>query len=152
MPDLAAVLTRLMPKAIRWAEDEAAAAQAAGTPLDDAGLRIARAVGVQCPELVRVVEARSLPFPSDPELSAAALRAGLLGPGMTGLTLGYSIFILRGHGSNRLLSHECRHVHQHEVAGSIGAFLPMYLGQIAAYGYEQAPFEVDARAHESDMA
>ena len=63
-------------------------------------------------------------------LRAAALQAGLLGPGMVGLTLGHAIFICRGHKTRRLLSHELRHVHQYEQHGSIAAFLPVYLGQI----------------------
>ena len=81
-------------------------------------------------------------------LRAAALQAGLLGPGMVGLTLGYSIFIVNGHVNDRLLSHELRHVQQYERAGSIAAFLPTYLSQIVDLGYENAPFEIDARAHE----
>jgi hypothetical protein len=55
---------------------------------------------------------------------------------------------MKGQGSNRLISHECRHVHQYEVAGSIAGFLPLYLQQIVSYGYEQAPYEIDAREHE----
>jgi hypothetical protein len=67
---------------------------------------------------------------------------------MVGLTLGHSIFICRGHQTRRLLSHELRHVHQYEANGSIAEFLPMYLQQIAEVGYANAPFEIDARAHE----
>ena len=67
---------------------------------------------------------------------------------MVGLTLGYSIFIVNGHVNDRLLSHELRHVQQYERAGSIAAFLPTYLSQIVDLGYENAPFEIDARAHE----
>ena len=78
----------------------------------------------------------------------AALATGLLGPGMIGLTLGYSIFIVRGYMGRRLVSHECRHVYQYETHGSIAAFLPIYLLQIATVGYVNAPFEQDARAHE----
>jgi len=78
----------------------------------------------------------------------AALGTGLLGPGMVGLTLGYGVYICRGHGTVRLLSHEFRHVYQYERAGSIAAFLPVYLHQIATVGYYNAPFEIDARAHE----
>ena len=152
MFDLAKELPRLLPKAIAWAEDEAAAAQTSGVPLNAMGMHLARSVGVQHPELIRVVEAPSLPFPTDHELSLATLQTGLLGPGMAGLTLGYAVFILVGHGSNRLISHECRHVYQYETAGSIAAFLPQYLQQIVSYGYEQAPFEVDAQAHEIDVA
>ena len=68
---------------------------------------------------------------------------------MVGLTLGHSIYICNGHNSPRLLSHECRHVQQYEQAGSIAAYLPKYLEQIARYGYFDAPYEVDARAHEA---
>ena len=150
MIDLANELPRLLPRAIAWAEEEQAAALTAGTPLNETGLRLARSVGVQFPERIRVLESASLPFPADPELASAALQAGLLGPDMVGLTLGYAIFILNGRGSTRLISHECRHVHQYEVAGSIAAYLPVYLEQIVTFGYDQAPYEIDARQHEVD--
>ena len=72
--------------------------------------------------------------------SAAPSRARdrTVGPGMIGLTLGYSIFIVRGHMGRRLVSHECRHVYQYETHGSIAAFLPVYLQQIATVGYQNA--------------
>ena len=68
--------------------------------------------------------------------------------GRAGLTLGYAVFVRRGHETLRLLSHEFRHVYQYEQAGSIGAFLSVYLPQVVQFGYEQAPFEIDARAHQ----
>ena len=151
MVDLAAELPRLLPKAIAWAELEESAGLRNGSRLNARGVRLARAVGVRRPGLVRVFEALELPSPLDPELSLAATETGLLGPQMVGLTLGYAVFIRAGHGSARLLSHECRHVYQYESAGSIAAFLPVYLSQIASFGYDQAPFEVDARAHERDV-
>jgi hypothetical protein len=64
------------------------------------------------------------------------------------MTLGYGIFICRGHRTAQLVSHECRHVHQYEEAGTIEAFLGVYLRQIAQYGYAQAPLEIDAYGHE----
>ena len=151
MVDLVAELPRLLPKAIAWAESQAAEMQVAGTPLNAEGVRLARAVGVRHPELIRIAEVAGLPFPADPELRSAALQAGLLGPGI-GLTLGYAIYVVTGHLSNRLLSHECRHVRQYEAAGSIAAFLPVYLQQVVLYGYRMAPYEVDAREHERDVA
>ncbi len=81
-------------------------------------------------------------------LHAAAEEAGLAAPHMARLTLGYAVFVRRGHESVRLLSHEFRHVYQYEQAGSIAAFLSAYLPQVVQFGYEQAPLEVDARAHE----
>ena len=35
-----------------------------------------------------------------------------------------------------------------EVAGSLESFLQVYLKQIADYGYDNAPYEHDARTHE----
>jgi len=111
---------------------------------------LARRAGVKKPELIRTKIVEQLPLPADPLLREAALQTGLLGPGMIGLTLGYSILIVRGHLTHRLLSHECRHVYQYESHGSIASFLPVYLEQIATVGYQNAPFERDARDREID--
>lgn len=146
--DLRAALPVILPKAIAWAEAQYSSISQIGQPLNDALLAVARNVGVLHPDRIRVVEVPSLPLPEDPELKEAALATGLLGPGMIGLTLGHGIYVCHGHGSVRLLSHEFRHVHQYEQAGSIAAFLPVYLQQIVSVGYANAPFELDAKAHE----
>ncbi len=146
--DLETALPLLLPQAIAWAEAQAAHAAASGQALTEAELDLARGVGVARPELIRVAVVDALPMPEDPALQAAGVQTGLLGSGMVGLTLGYSIFICRGHQTIRLVSHECRHVFQYEQAGSIGAFLGNYLQQIVQFGYANAPLEADARAHE----
>lgn len=146
--DLRAALPVLVPKAIAWAEAQHAHIAQVGSPLNDGLLSVAASVGVQHPDRIRVAEIARLPLPDDPELRQAALATGLLGPGMVGLTLGYGVYVCHGHGSIRLLSHEFRHVYQYEHAGSIAAFLPAYLQQIVTVGYNNAPLEVDARAHE----
>jgi hypothetical protein len=146
--DLISILPQLLPLAVTWAEEQSSGAIETGHPLDAAGLALAKRVGVQHPELIRLQLVDALPQPNEPALRQAALATGLLGPGGIGLTLGYSIFIVRGHMSASLLSHECRHVYQYEAAGSIAGFLPAYLQQIATIGYQDAPFEQDARAHE----
>ena len=146
--DLRAALPHLVPKAIAWADQRADEISRAGVALDDYRLSIARRVGVIRPELIRIALVEQLPMPADPELQQAAIATGLLGPHMAGLTLGHSIWICRPHNSIRLLSHECRHVHQYEEAGSIAAFLATYLQQIVDCGYSNAPLELDARRHE----
>lgn len=152
MFDLAAELPRLLPRAVLWAEARSAEILTSGVPLSPSRMRLAQAVGVSHPERVRISMVHQLPLPDDQELRLAAIQTGLLGPGMVGLTLGYGIYIVDGHGTNRLVSHECRHVYQYETAGSIAAFLPLYLKQIADYRYENAPYEIDARTHERDVA
>jgi hypothetical protein len=147
--DLRAELPKLLPSAIAWAEGRAKKATEVGTPLTPDEQSIARSVGVVKPELVRIeIVGDRLPMPDDPVLQAAAIQAGLLGPGMVGLTLGHSIFICHGHKTRRLVSHELRHVYQYEQRGSIAAFLPVYLSQVLTVGYENAGFERDARTHE----
>jgi len=146
--NLRTALPGLIPKAIAWAEQTADEISRTGIALDEYGLYIARRVGVIHPELIRIALVDRLPLPSDPNLQQAAITTGLLGPHMAGVTLGHSICVCRPHNSIRLLSHECRHVHQYEKAGSIAAFLPAYLLQIVDFGYPNAPFELDARRHE----
>ncbi len=146
--DLRAELPRLLPGAIAWAREQEANAAARGAALNEGQRDLARRVGVAHPERIRVELVDALPTPDEPALRAAAIEAGLLGPGLVGLTLGYAIFVRRGHLSPRVLSHECRHVHQYETRGSIEAFLPVYLAQVISYGYPDAPFELDAQAYE----
>ena len=150
--ELQALLPILLPKAIEWVNSQSENILESGSPLNDSGLSLARAVGVARPENIRILVVNKLPLPSDPDLQRVALETGLLGPEMIGVTFGYGIYVCDGHISNRLISHECRHVYQYEVAGSIAAFLPVYLQQIATVGYHDAPLEIDARQHEIDFA
>jgi hypothetical protein len=147
--DLPEALKALMPRAVAWAQDEAAAGASAGRAASPAELDVARRVGVRAPERIRIVAVEALPAPADPALREAAVRTGLLDPRMVGLTLGHTVFVRHGHESARLLAHEFRHVFQYETAGSIAGFLPEYVRQVAEHGYFDAPFERDARAHEA---
>ena len=146
--DLRAALPFILPKAIAWVELRQAEILENGVPLNDYGLSIARQVGVAQPELIRVALFEQIPLPSDPQLQQAAQATGLFSPHMAGITLGYGICILQTQNSIRLLSHECRHVHQYEQASSIANFLEVYLQQIIEHGYQNAPLECDARNHE----
>lgn len=150
--DFRTALPLLIPKAIAWAESQQSIISRSGQQLNNAQLSIAKKVGVMRPESIRVMEVVSLPLPEDIELQQAALATGLLGPNMVGLTLGHGVYICKGHESVRLLSHEFRHVYQYEQAGSISAFLPVYLQQIVTVGYRNAPFEIDARSNEVNQA
>jgi hypothetical protein len=152
MIDLAVALPGLMPHAIAWVQARETEILATGQSLSAAGLQLAICVGVRAPDLVRIKVVQRLPQPGHPELRAIAAHTGLLGPDMGGITFGHGIYIVEGDLHTRLLSHELRHVHQYEVAGSIAAFLEIYLQQIAIVGYDNAPLELDAKAHERDAA
>lgn len=138
----------LIPKAIAWAEEQAQFIRKNGTLLSPQELKIAQAVGVKNPELVRVFEIERLPLPEDVELKEAALSIGFLEPTMIGMAFGYGVYVHPRMRSSRLISHELRHVFQYEKAGSIANFLPVYLEQIVSLGYVNAPLEIDARESE----
>lgn len=145
---LARLLPELMPAAIAWAEQSAQDIAQTGVALNESGLSLARRMGVMYPERVRLKFVDAIPKPDEASLRTAIELGGFMGPNTAGLTLGHSIYIRNGTDTVRLISHELRHVHQYEEAGSIALFLPIYLEQIVQYGYENAPYEVDARASE----
>ena len=67
-----------------------------GQHLDETLLSIAKSVGVMHPERIRVFDVARLPLPEDHELQITAVKTGLLGPDMVGLTLGYGILSVKG--------------------------------------------------------
>lgn len=141
----------VVPKAIQWAEGQSATVLAHGRALTPAQVALARSVGVGHAESVRIMVVDQFPLPDDELVRAAALRIGLAKPTIAGLTLGHAVMVRRGFENDaRLLSHELRHVAQYEAAGGIPAFLAQHLRELDRYGYEDSPFEVDARAHERD--
>ncbi len=137
------------PHVVAWAEAQATEAAAKGSPLDEEGLALARKVGVEHPERIRVRILDELPIPDHPLLVKINETLRLISPQMGGLSLGHNVIIRNGCASPFLMAHEFRHVHQYEEAGSIAAFLSTYLHQILTVGYRNAPYEMDAneRAH-----
>lgn len=146
--DLKAALPYLLPKAIAWAEIEESRGLLSGRKLSESEQKMALHVGVKHPEKIRLISVETVPMPSDPLLRVAAEESGFLNAGISGLTLGYAVFICKGMENSRLLSHEFRHVYQYEQAGSLAGFLREYLKQVAEVGYEATPFEIDAQDHE----
>ena len=146
---LAAQLPVLAPRAVAWAQRMETDSLRNGLPLTPALQQLAREVGVRDVARVRIVVVDRVPMPDEPPLRAAALQVGLSQESASGMTRGYAIYARRGEeGDARLLSHELRHVAQYEAAGGIAAFLARHLQDLAQVGYEDSPFEVDARAHE----
>lgn len=142
-------LPEMIPRIVRWAEEVAKRALSQGAPLSSEWRSVAREVGVRNPAKVRILIVDAIPLPEGVALSAAAGRAGISAERAGAMTVGHAILVLRGQeGERSLLRHELRHVAQYEAAGGIAAFLAVHLPQLALHGYEDAPFERDARAHE----
>jgi hypothetical protein len=138
----------LLPKAIKWAEEQSNLILKNGEVLSQVESKMAKAVGVTDPESVRIFEVPSIPLPDNIELRDAAVSAGLFSPTMAGLTLGYGIYIVHGHRTDPLVSHELRHVFQYEQSRSVATFVSEYLAQLMSFGYSNAPMEIDARNHQ----
>lgn len=134
--------------AIKWVEQNQSLICQLGRTLSLEEQIIASHVGVARPEQVHVYEVSVIKPPNDPVLAALCVQFGFLTANTIGLTLGYGIYIKQGYLSTRLLSHEFRHVYQYEQAGSIEMFLSRYIAEIMEFGYENAPYELDARSHE----
>ncbi|WP_440223857.1 hypothetical protein ACQQ2N_01270 [Dokdonella sp. MW10] len=117
--------------------------------MSEAGRALACSVGVVHAERIRVWRVDELPLPQAPALREAVAAMGLLGASTLGLTLGHAVLVRHGHLDIRIASHEFRHVHQYEKAGSIACFLPVYVQQLVTHGYANAPLEIDARLHEA---
>ena len=60
---LESMLPILLPGAISWVKEQSALILETGTPLTDIGVRLAKAVGVSCPEKVRISLVPELPLP-----------------------------------------------------------------------------------------
>ena len=138
----------LIAQATEWAELQARLILRDGVALNINEISLAGAAGVAYPERIRIFQVTHIPYPGNMQLIEMATNAGLLTPDIAGLTLGYGIYLRHGYCTQRILSHEFRHVYQYEQAGSIAAFLTEYLQQIAQYGYANAPLEMDARKYE----
>lgn len=134
--------------ATAWVEQQQILISVQGRRLSHAEQALAKAVGVTQPQNVYVLEVPVITRPDNAELAAICEQYGFLTEDTIGLTLGYGIYIKQGHLTTRLLSHELRHVHQYEQAGSVSAFLSRYITEIMQFGYADAPYEIDARAHE----
>jgi hypothetical protein len=148
--DLAEGLPGLLPRLANWAKEQELISLAAGKPLAPWQVEDARQVGILRPEKVRIHYVDSIPQPVDAQLRETAARTGLIGRENVGVTLGYAVLILRGCvGLRRVLRRHLRHVAQMENVGSSVGFLGEYLRQITWFGLAQAPFRLDAHAHET---
>jgi hypothetical protein len=136
----------LFPHVVNWVSYLEKQAQESGRALTPIEFNLAQHIGVAHREEVRILLVRKIPLPSHPRVKQLARRVGLLNTDTAGLTTGYGIIVRRDCANNlRLLAHEFVHVAQYERLGREG-FLQQYIQQIAAHGYLNAPFELEAEA------
>lgn len=149
--DLESLSTIILPRVIGWIQELSHRVMAEGISLNEQQKLVAASVGVTEVDRIKIFFFDSIQYPDDNLLKEAILENNFLGPDMIGLTVGHGILIKKNQLTNRLLSHECRHVHQYERYGSIDNFLSEYVKQIVNYGYLYSPLEVEARSYETSQ-
>src|SRR5690349_21733715 len=105
----------LLPQAAAWATERQQEILRDGVSLSPAEMGDARAIGIQSPDRIRLLQVESIPRPSQPQLKAACDAIDFLTPETRGLTLKYGIFIRSDCWRDRpLIVHELVHVAQYE--------------------------------------
>jgi hypothetical protein len=139
-------LPALFPHVVDWISYLEKQARDSGRALVAIEFNLAQHVGVARPEEVRILSVPRIPLPSHSRVKQLAKQVGLLNADTGGLTAVYGVIVRRDCANNlRLLAHEFVHVTQYERLGREG-FLQEYIQQIAAHGYPNAPFELEAEA------
>jgi hypothetical protein len=143
-------LPALFPHVVDWISCLEKQAQDSGRALTPIEFNLAQDIAVAHPEEIRILSVPRIPLPAHLRIKALAKQVGLLNADTVGLTAGYGVIIrLDCRGNLRLLAHEFVHVAQYERVGREG-FLQQYIQQIAAHGYLNAPFELEAEAKASN--
>ncbi|MCO7187584.1 MULTISPECIES: hypothetical protein [unclassified Pseudoalteromonas] len=137
----------LLPQYISWAEETDIQGRQIGEPLDQKHLAIAKEIGIQSPEKVRIVYVDEVPFPHDNfALKTLGEALGFVGEGIinNAQVIGYSIYVRHGFElTTPKLAHELVHVLQIERS-SLQAIVTQHFSDLAEYGYDNSPLEVEA--------
>src|ERR1700751_1387086 len=144
-PHLQVEIQQHFPSLVTWAERMEAKALSQGVALNKILKDTAQWLGIRNPDAVRIYPVQSIPEPDNKRIVELAACFGLSFSGSDGMTFGHAIFARHQYAQdNRLLTHELVHVRQYEKASSIGAYLPLYVQQVMAFGYQNMPLEVEA--------
>lgn len=137
----------LLPQYIDWAYEIDMQGLDSGVPLNAKELSLAKDIGIQNPEKVRIVYVDEVPFPYENfALKTLGEALGFIGEGIinNAQVFGYSIYARNGYELNRpKLAHELLHVLQIERA-SLDSIITQHFSDLAEYGYDKAPLEVEA--------
>jgi len=134
----------LAPKAIEWYEAVEKQLLPLGRSLTKKELQIAKRLGIERPEEIRIVVMVEFPMPSDPELLQEAKRLGLDSDQVIGRTNGNVILLKPSSSSDMsVVAHELVHVRQIRKLG-IRGFVRRYVLELETVGYRRAPLELEA--------
>ena len=137
----------LVPQYIEWGYEIEAQGLKLGVSLDSEGLMLAKDIGIQSPEKIRIVYVDEIPFPHDNfALKMLGEAVGFIGDNIINeaQAFGYSIYVRKDYEFDKpSLAHEIVHVLQIERANFEDVTF-QHLSDLAKYGYDKAPLEVEA--------
>lgn len=135
---------RLTPLALQWLNETESELLIKGKALSEDDITMARTVGVQHPDNVRVVILEQFPMPSNDLLRVEASKYGFGSEAEGGRTMGYVIMLKQKYANERwILAHELTHVAQQERMGR-EAFIRRLIAEHELMGYRRAPLELEA--------
>lgn len=138
---------KLLPQYIEWAMKKDKEGSNIGTPLTKNELLLAKEIGIQYPEKVRIVYVDAVPYPyENAALKAMGESIGFIGEGIISRAqaFGYSIYVRRDYKIDRPgLAHELVHVLQIERT-DFASMVMQYASDRAKYSYADSPLEAEA--------
>lgn len=138
-------MAEIAPRTATWIAEVESTLSSEGRKLTTEETALARRVGVQHPERVRVVILREFPLPRDPLLYREIGVFGFEADREVGCSFGYVVVVKPKHSQSReLLAHELAHVTQRERLGAEG-FIHQYLLELRTLGYTRSLLEREAR-------
>jgi hypothetical protein len=140
----AAWLNSVAPRVVAWFTEQESALLPRGRPLTVDEGEVAKRMGVQHAERVRILILDDFPFPEGPLLPEEIKAFGFGCSCENGRSMGYAILIKPQYdGQLWLLAHELVHVAQRERLGT-EVLIHRYLMELRVFGYARAPLELEA--------
>ncbi|GFD68401.1 hypothetical protein [Alteromonas sp. KUL106] len=137
----------LLPQYIEWARETDQKGLNDGVPLNEKERLLASEIGIKHPEKVRIIYVDQVPYPYENfALKVFGEAVGLVGEGIinNAQVFGYSIYARKDFVLNKpKLAHELVHVLQIERT-SLDDIVTQHFFDMAEYGYDKAPLEVEA--------
>lgn len=117
-----------------------------GRQLSEEETKYAIDLGILCYDKVYILEVAKVPSGLPPFIEKWLQRMHFPAGNAAGMSMRYGIYIDKSYRSNiELIRHELVHTAQYEHLGSLRKFLQLYIYQMMALGYQNAPLEMDAR-------
>ena len=82
---------KMLSQVIQWAKDQRQIIQDKGVELSDNGMDLARSVGVENPDMIRVMLVERIPLEETPFIYNLAKSSGMLTGKLMGMTFGHAI-------------------------------------------------------------